>query len=172
MTTIEAPDAADSDTSDRGPTPRLVRKRDFPALEVLDKEVFGELAYSMHLLRTFYNLFRKSWYVVDREGELAGYALVGPGFGTGESWLLGLAVSGRHQGHNLGNLLMDQAVKVMIDSGLPHGYITVRPENEAAKHLYRKFGFSQVGAEEPNYYGNGESREVLHRDFTLPSHRR
>lgn len=165
MTTIhEASSQADTESSDSGFL-RLVREEDLPGLEVLDKEVFDDLAYSMHYLRTFFNLFSKTWYVAECGGELAGYALVGPSSDQEGAWLLGLAVSSRHQGRGLGNELMAKAMQLFNDARVPNAYITVRPDNAAAYHLYQKFGFRQVGEEHENYYGNGERRKVLQRSL-------
>ena len=144
---------------------RLVEERDLAALEILDKEVFGDLAYSKHYLRTFYNLFRKTWYVIELDGDLAGYTLIGPDSFNEEAWLLGLAVSERHQGRGLCRTLMAKAVSVMTSLGVTDGFITVRPDNEAAFHLYNSFGFTQDGEEREDYYGNGERRKVMHRRF-------
>ena len=165
MTTIhEASSQADFGGSS-GSCLRLVKESDLPHLEVLDKEVFDDLAYSMHYLRTFYNLFSSTWYVADHGGELAGYALVGPSSDKSGAWLLGLAVSGRHQGRGLGSELMAKAMEMFDKARVPKAYITVRPDNAAAYHLYQKFGFRQVGEERENYYGNGERRKVLERSM-------
>lgn len=165
MTTIhEASSQADPE-SPAGGFLRLVREADLPGLEVLDKEVFDDLAYSMHYLRTFYNLFSSTWYVADCGGELAGYALVGPSSDNSGAWLLGLAVSSRHQGRGLGSELMTKAMEVFAEAHVPNAYITVRPDNAAAEHLYQKFGFAQLGEEHENYYGNGERRKVLQRSL-------
>lgn len=144
---------------------RLVEEEDLPALETLDKEVFADLAYSMHYLRIFYNLFRKTWWVVDRDGDLTGYALAGLNSDNSEAWLLGLAVRPRHQGTGLGRKLMEHAVTAMRMAGVADCFITVRPDNAAAFRLYQEFGFTQVGDEVENYYGNGERRKVLYRSF-------
>ncbi|MEY9934461.1 ribosomal-protein-alanine N-acetyltransferase [Catenulispora sp. GP43] len=165
MTTIhEASSQADPE-SPAGSSLRLVREDDLPGLEVLDKEVFDDLAYSMHYLRTFFNLFSSTWYVADCGGELAGYALVGPSSDKSGAWLLGLAVSSGHQGRGLGSELMTKAMEVFAEADVPYAYITVRPDNAAAEHLYQKFGFRQFGEEHENYYGNGERRKVLQRSL-------
>ena len=156
--------SADGGTSDPHLL-RLVREDDLDALEVLDKEVFRDLAYSKRYLRIFYNLFHTTWYVVERDGELAGYALIGPTSDRSEAWLLGLAVGGRHQGHGLGHRLMTQTVNVMQDLGVADGRMTMRPDNAAALRLYNRFGFEQDGDEREDYYGNDEPRKVLRRRF-------
>lgn len=144
---------------------RLVTEDDLHDLEILDKEVFKDLAYEGHYLRILYNLFRTTWWVFECEGDLAGYALVGVSSDKSEAWLLGLAVSDPHQNKGIGRQLMERAVKVMVDSGVAIGKITVRPDNAAAYHLYRRFDFTQDGEERENYYLNGERRKVLHRHF-------
>lgn len=170
MTTIpEVSNQASLASSDSGLL-RLVTEADLPGLEILDKEVFDDLAYSMHYLRTFYNLFSSTWYVADRDGELAGYALVGPSSDQTGAWLLGLAVSSRHQGRGLGSELMTKAMAVFAEARVPNAYITVRPDNAAAYHLYQKFGFRQLGEEHENYYGNGERRKVLQRSLVVDAY--
>lgn len=148
-----------------GTTLRLVREQDLSALEELDKEVFRDVAYSMVYLRSLYNTFRKTWCVAEHKGILIGYALVGPDSDNTEAWLQGLAVSEQYQGRGLGGMLMSNALGMMMRAGVSDAYITVRPGNKAAYHLYDKFGFVQVGEERANYYGNGEPRKVLHRSL-------
>lgn len=170
MTTIEAFNHADRGTSEYAPL-RLVTLEDLPALEVLEKEVFHDLAYSMDLLRVFFNLFRTTWYVAERDGDLAGYELVGLSPDNSDGWLLGLAVSSRHRRRRLGNKLMDRALASMMEYRVADAYLTVRPDNDAARRIYHAFEFEQLGDPVPNYYGNGEARDVLHRSLKEHPHR-
>lgn len=163
-TTHEALSQAAIGTSDNGLL-RLVGETDLAGLEILDKEVFNDAAYSMLYLRSMYNLFHKTWCVAQYEGDLAGYALVCPNSDNTEAWLMGLAVSGRYQGRGLGRRLMTRAMALMSEAGVSDAYITVRPNNSAAYHLYKAFGFTQQGEERENYYGTGEPRKVLHRSL-------
>ena len=164
MTTIEASNHADHGTSGYASL-RPVTLEDLSALEVLEKEVFDDLAYSMDLLRVFYNLFRTTWYVADHDGDLAGYELVGLSPDNKDGWLLGLAVSSRHRRQRLGNKLMGRALTSMMDFGVRDAFLTVRPDNDAARRIYHAFQFEQIGDPVPNYYGNGEPRDVLHRSL-------
>lgn len=169
MATIEALGPADRGTVEYAPL-RRVTEKDLPALKVLEKEIFLDLAYSMDLLRTFYNLFRATWYVADHAGDLAGYALVGLSSDNSDGWVLGLAVSGRHRGRGLGGKLMGRALASMMEHNVSDAYLTVRPGNDAARHIYHSFDFTQQGAAVPDYYGNGEPRDVLHRSLKLNPH--
>jgi [ribosomal protein S18]-alanine N-acetyltransferase len=144
---------------------RQVREEDLDALEKVDRDVFGDLAYDKHLLRTFFNLFREHWYVVDLDGELGGYVLIGHNSDSQEAWLLGLGVIDRYRGRGLGRKLMARADEVCSASRVRTAYITVRPDNAAAVHLYKSYGFTQEGPEKENYYGNQENRAVLRKDF-------
>lgn len=144
---------------------RPVAEDDLAALEVLDKEVFKDVAYSMLYLKSLYLLFRKTWWVAEYQGDLAGYALVCPDSDNAEAWLMGLAVSERYQGGGLGRRLMSRAMELMMEAQVSDAYITVRPDNRAAYRLYRRFGFTQQGEERPDYYGTGEPRKVLHRSL-------
>ncbi|MBS2531795.1 GNAT family N-acetyltransferase [Catenulispora sp. NF23] len=146
-------------------TLRSVVKADLKALANLDEEVFGNAAYSLMYMTSLYLMFRKSWYLAEHEGGLAGYALVCPDSDNSEVWLMGLAVSGNCQGHGLGRTLMARAMELMMDSGAPDAYITVRPDNKAARHLYEAFEFTADGEERDNFYGNGEPRQVFHRSL-------
>ena len=74
-------------------------------------------------------------------------------------------MSSRHQGRGLGSALMTKAMEMFAAARVPNAYITLRPDNAAAYHLYQKFGFGQLGEEHENYYGNGERRKVLRRSL-------
>jgi ribosomal-protein-alanine N-acetyltransferase len=170
MTTIiKSFESADHDAIASTPL-RLVTEADLPALAIIEKEIFGDLAYSSHLLRTFYSLFRTTWYVAGHHHAPAGYALVGLSSDSGEGWLMGLAVRERYQGRGLGRRLMDRALTSMMECGVADAYLTVRPGNAAARRLYHSFAFAQQGETVPDYYGNGEPRDMLHRSLVADPH--
>jgi ribosomal-protein-alanine N-acetyltransferase len=156
---------AKSATGVHAPQLRPVRADDLPALEVLDKAAFRELAYNKHHLQTFFNLYRRDWYVIDDNHEPCGYVLVGLTSDGTEAWLLGLAVDGDHQGRGLGRILMAKALEIFEQAKVRTAYITVRPDNAAAVHLYKAAEFHQDGEPREDFYGNNEPRAVLRRDF-------
>ena len=164
MTTIPAAHGSVDPRTSGNAHLRPVAEDDLADLEILDKEVFKNDAYSMLYLKSQYLMFHRTWWVAEYEDDLAGYALVCPN-SYNEAWLMGLAVRERYQGKGLGVLLMQRAMKLMMDAHVSDAYITVRPDNNAAYHLYQRFGFIQQGDERPNYYGNGEPRKVLHRSL-------
>lgn len=138
---------------------------DLKALASLDKAVFNDVAYSLVDLTSLYLVFRKTWCVAEHKGKLAGYALVCPDSDNSEVWLMGLAVNDTYRGRGLGRTLMTRAMNLMMKSGASDAYITVRPDNEAARYLYEEFEFAPEGGEHENFYGNGEPRLVYHRSL-------
>lgn len=156
---------ADSDGQGGPCTLRLVAEGDLRMLEALDKEVFQDLAYSMAYLRSMFDLFRKTWYVAERDGTIAGHVLIAPNRDNTEAWLAALAVSPGHRERGVGHKLMRKALETCGEVGVCDVYITVRPHNDAAYQLYREFGFVQDGEERADYYGNSEPRKVLHRSL-------
>jgi ribosomal protein S18 acetylase RimI-like enzyme len=50
-------------------------------------------------------------------------------------------VAPEHRGRGVGEMLMDQAVRLFRDRRVTLGYVWTRPDNEAAVRLYRSAGF-------------------------------
>ncbi|WP_194896615.1 GNAT family N-acetyltransferase [Catenulispora pinisilvae] len=140
-------------------------EKDLAALELLDREVFDDAGHPLMYLTSLYLLFQQSWYVAEYDGDLAGYTLVCPNSDNSEVWLMGLAVSSEYQGKGIGRLLMDKAMELMMASGASDAYITVRPDNKAARHLYEAFEFTAEGEVRDNFYGNGDPYQVLQRSL-------
>jgi len=52
-----------------------------------------------------------------------------------------VSVAPAHRGHGVGEVLIEQAVRLFRERGVTLGYVWTRPENEAAVRLYRGAGF-------------------------------
>ncbi|RMH47280.1 MAG: ribosomal-protein-alanine N-acetyltransferase [Gammaproteobacteria bacterium] len=76
-----------------------------------------------------------------------------------EGHLLNLCVSPTYQGRGYGTLLMSHFVQQAKLCELRSLLLEVRASNQAAIHLYRKFGFEVVG-QRPNYYPTADGRET------------
>jgi len=59
--------------------------------------------------------------------------------------ILSLAVHPRGQGHGLGKALMAAALDYLRAQGASRVRLEVRPDNAAARHIYEKMGFRDVG---------------------------
>ena len=81
--------------------------------------------------------------VHDDGGEVIGFCwlvLFDPGTGL-EGEVAEVSVAPEHRGHGIGEVLMDQAVRLFRERGVTLGYVWTRPDNEAAVKLYRHAGF-------------------------------
>jgi ribosomal protein S18 acetylase RimI-like enzyme len=81
--------------------------------------------------------------VRDDGGEVIGFCwivLFDPGTGL-EGEVAEVCVAAEHRGHGIGEVLMDQAVRLFRERGVTLGYVWTRPDNEAAVRLYRSSGF-------------------------------
>ena len=88
--------------------------------------------------------------------ELVGYFVVL--VAAGEAHLLNLSVAAAHQRGGHGSTLLAEAMRLARARGAAHIFLEVRPSNDGAKALYRRFGFRQV-AVRPAYYPARSGRE-------------
>jgi len=81
--------------------------------------------------------------VRDEIGDVIGFTwivLFDPGTGL-EGEVAEVYVSPEHRGRGVGDMLMDQAVRLFRERRVTLGYVWTRPDNEAAVRLYRSAGF-------------------------------
>jgi ribosomal protein S18 acetylase RimI-like enzyme len=81
--------------------------------------------------------------VRDEIGEVIGFSwivLFDPGTGL-EGEVAEVYVSPEHRGRGVGDMLIDQAVRLFRERRVTLGYVWTRPDNEAAVRLYRSAGF-------------------------------
>jgi ribosomal protein S18 acetylase RimI-like enzyme len=81
--------------------------------------------------------------VRDEEGVVVGFCwivLYDPGTGL-EGEVAEICVASEHRGRGVGEVLMDQAVRLFRERGVTLGYVWTRPDNDAAVRLYRSKGF-------------------------------
>jgi ribosomal protein S18 acetylase RimI-like enzyme len=81
--------------------------------------------------------------VRDEGGEIVGFCwivLFDPGTGL-EGEVAEVYVAAEHRGLGIGELLMEQAVRLFQERRVTLGYVWTRTDNEAAVRLYRSAGF-------------------------------
>lgn len=115
--------------------------------------------WTLQAFRNFIILYRTNW-VALRGGKVAGYLITQ--WVLDEIHILNIAVRSdfRRQGvaAELLNFLFQRGAGKRIKSV----YLEVRESNEAARTLYAKFGFTELGLRK-SYYQDGENALVMHR---------
>lgn len=89
------------------------------------------------------------------EGALAGYFLLM--YALDEAHLLDVAVAGQRHGTGLGRYLLDRIAARARDQGMESILLEVRPSNERALHVYRRYGYQEIGRRK-GYYPAHEGR--------------
>jgi ribosomal-protein-alanine N-acetyltransferase len=95
-------------------------------------------------------------WIAERDGRLAGYGIVA--VAVGEAHLLNLTVAPEWQRRQIGAELTAFLAKLAHDYGANRIFLEVRPSNEAARALYARAGFAEIGLRR-GYYPTAHGRE-------------
>ncbi len=94
--------------------------------------------------------------VLEREGDVAGYAILS--IAAGEAHILNICVSPTFRSMGYGERLLDEVLLRARTAAVRQIFLEVRPSNTNALALYRKKGFHKV-AKRPAYYQAEHGRE-------------
>ena len=98
-----------------------------------------------------------AWVARDEDGKLAGYFLLM--YALDEAHLLDVAVAGERHGAGLGRYLLDTLCVRARAMGAESVLLEVRPSNERALHVYRRYGFREIGRRKGYYPAHEGKRE-------------
>ena len=98
-----------------------------------------------------------AWLLRDRAGGLAGYFLLM--YALDEAHLLDVAVAGERQGTGLGRHLLDTLCARAKAMGAESVLLEVRPSNERALAVYKRYGFAEIGRRKAYYPAHEGKRE-------------
>ncbi|MCC7268242.1 MAG: GNAT family N-acetyltransferase [Caulobacteraceae bacterium] len=93
---------------------------------------------------------KKAAWIAERDGEVVGYAAVGPSdlphaeVGPGSGELKRLYVDAGQQGLGTGRRLLETALAWLESAGLGDIWLSVWSENYGAQRLYQRYGFECV----------------------------
>jgi ribosomal-protein-alanine acetyltransferase len=89
--------------------------------------------------------------------KVVGFAgLYCPGGGA-DADIQTISVSAQYQGNGIGQGLLDLLINAAIERSAPVIFLEVRAENEQARALYAKNGFTQISVRK-GYYQNAQPR--------------
>ena len=97
------------------------------------------------------------WTVRDAGGALAGYFLLM--YALDEAHLLDVAVAAGRQRQGLGRDLLERIAARARSQGMASIFREVRPSNERALEVYRRFGYEQIGRRKGYYPAGAAGRE-------------
>lgn len=106
----------------------------------------------------FRDCFKVGYYccVIEKDGELIGHGVMSAA--VGECHLLNVCVHPDHQRQGHGQVLVDYLLNLGYHAKARLAYLEVRISNDAARSLYLKRGFREIGIRK-NYYPAGDQRE-------------
>ena len=111
---------------------------------------------------------KREIYLAAYLGErLAGYAVVMTVLDEAELLRIGVCPSLR--GRGIAARLMERLLEVAAAAGAESVFLEVREHNDAARSLYRKFGFHEVGVRKDYYRGPKEDGILMRADLLSQS---
>jgi ribosomal-protein-alanine N-acetyltransferase len=99
----------------------------------------------------------QAWVLRNPAHELMGYFLVMAV--VDEAHLLNVAVASAWQGQGLGRFLLNQSAACARGLGMESMLLEVRPSNERALRIYRRYGFAEIGRRKGYYPAANGTRE-------------
>jgi ribosomal-protein-alanine N-acetyltransferase len=132
------------------------------ALMPYERDMFGTEAWTANGYRNELADIRNRHYLaaVDGTGELTGWAGVMVVADSAEILTVGVIPSARRRG--VAVRLLDGLLAVARERGAVEAFLEVRVDNEAARLLYQREGFAEVGLR-PGYYDGGRVDAVVMR---------
>lgn len=100
------------------------------------------------------------FFVAEEDGAVAGYVIAQYAADQGE--ILNLGVASPYRGRGLGRSLVERALAELAAQGVTSVFLEVRDSNQAARRLYERLGFREVGRR-VSYYEQPREDAVLLR---------
>ncbi|MEN0130648.1 MAG: ribosomal protein S18-alanine N-acetyltransferase [Brevundimonas sp.] len=142
---------------------RPLTAADLPALELLERELFGAGAWSAAMLAEEL-VGPGRWYVgVDVDGILAGYA--GLWFDGHDAQVMTIGTTTAQQGRGLGRVMLDALVSRARELGAASVLLEVRVDNDPALRLYERGGFVRLGRRRGYYQPENKDAWTMRLDL-------
>lgn len=139
---------------------RMLGERDAVAAVALDMAAYGRAAPETGFAKELRdNPVARYIGLEDAEGRLIGMA--GSWYQLDEAHVVTVAVHPEVRGRGYGRLLLHALVDLAIQYEMNVATLEVRPSNEAARGLYRVYGFHEVGRRKAYYPDTGEDAVIM-----------
>jgi ribosomal-protein-alanine N-acetyltransferase len=124
-------------------------ENDIPEISKIEAQCFSE-PWSENSFMNALTLSSASIYSAkDDKNDVLGYFVLY--YASDQAELQNIAVRPGYRGHGIGNALMKQLISECERLEMSQIFLEVRASNEAAKELYKKFGFLPAGIRK-NFY--------------------
>jgi ribosomal protein S18 acetylase RimI-like enzyme len=146
---------------------RPALRRDLDGIRAIEAEVFGTDPYPGYFFRQALELWGElAWVWETGANELAGYALGAASTEPEVAWILSVGVRPAHRGAGVARAHTEAHLDTLRARSVREVRLTVHPENQQARNLYRSLGFTPM-LEDPEYFGSGEPRLVMRLKLDL-----
>ena len=141
---------------------RRATKQDIPKIVEIEKVSFSD-PWDKQLFLDAIDSENKYLMVAEHGGEIEGYIVLEKVLDEGH--ITDLAVGGKYRKMGVASELVNDALALARGMDIKEIFLEVRGSNEAAKKLYSKFGFREIGRRKGYYPKAGESALVLSLKF-------
>jgi ribosomal-protein-alanine N-acetyltransferase len=138
------------------PSVRRARRADLDAIETIETSVFEGDRLSRRSLRYFLAAPTAVLLVLDLDGRVAGYSLIGFRNGSRRARLYSIALDAADQGRGFGRMLLNASERAARARGARALRLEVRVDNRRAAALYEQNGYARFAVVE-DYYEDGAS---------------
>ena len=129
---------------------------DLPDVLTIENDVYPHPWTRGNFLDSLYSGY-EAWTLREPTGPLAGYFLVM--LAVDEAHLLNISVRRDLHGKGAGRLQLDKVVEIAKEKGMASILLEVRPSNDRALTVYKRYGFEQIGVRKGYYPAANNSRE-------------
>lgn len=140
---------------------RKGRVEDLDGIAALEQVCFASPWSRESLCRDMTENQMAEYFVAELDNEVVGY--LGIWLVSEEGYINNVAVSPFHRRQHVGSALIETMLEVTLKEGVRAHTLEVRASNEAAKGLYKKFGFNEAALRKGYYEDNGEDAIIMWR---------
>ncbi|MCC5854350.1 MAG: GNAT family N-acetyltransferase [Idiomarina sp.] len=139
---------------------RLATPADAPALAELERATYAQDSYPSFFFAQAVQQWDQAIWIAEADQALLGYLLFAPAASHDAVWLMSLLTSHAARGQGIARLLLEQSLLSLRSRQIKVCWLSVAPDNEAAKNLYLNLGF-KLEQDAPDYLGPGERRWIM-----------
>lgn len=133
-----------------------MRVEDLGEVQAIENDVYPHPWTRGNFLDSLYSGY-ETWILRDIDDLLIGYFLVM--LVVDEAHLLNITVRRDLHRHGFGRMLLDKVTALARERGMQSVLLEVRPSNQRAQAIYRRYGFIQVGVRKGYYPDTASQRE-------------